>query len=152
VFAIPEIPGWGARASTYRKVTSGPAMVSIKTRQGGQRARLNKRLAATNKTILSLQSKSSLGDCEVRSHRSSKLNLKTKDKDMLKFYVKTSEAVRRLRTDQDGVVSFEYVIVAACIVASVALAFGTSTTAGIGLVLKNAITAIGTAVSTATSA
>jgi Flp pilus assembly pilin Flp len=34
---------------------------------------------------------------------------------MLKLYIKTSEAVRRLRTDNDGVVSFEYVIVAACI-------------------------------------
>ena len=32
---------------------------------------------------------------------------------MLKFYVKTSEAVRRLLADKDGVVSFEYVIVAA---------------------------------------
>jgi pilus assembly protein Flp/PilA len=71
---------------------------------------------------------------------------------MLKYYVKTSEAVKRLRTDQDGVVSFEYVIVAACVVAAVALAFGTSTSSGIGLVLANAITAIGTAVSTATSA
>ena len=30
---------------------------------------------------------------------------------MLKYYV---EAVKRLRTDKDGVVSFEYVIVAAC--------------------------------------
>ena len=44
---------------------------------------------------------------------------------MLKYYVKTSEAVKRLRTDKDGVVSFEYVIVAACIVAVVAAAFGT---------------------------
>ena len=31
--------------------------------------------------------------------------------------VKTTEALKRLRTDKDGVVSFEYVIVAACIVA-----------------------------------
>ena len=36
---------------------------------------------------------------------------------MLKYYVKASEAVRRLRTDKDGVVSFEYVIVAAFVVA-----------------------------------
>ena len=35
---------------------------------------------------------------------------------MLKYYV---EAVKRLSTDKDGVVSFEYVIVAACIVAAV---------------------------------
>ena len=46
---------------------------------------------------------------------------------MLKFYVKASEAVRRLRTDNDGVVSFEYVIVAVCIVVAVIAAFGTGT-------------------------
>ena len=33
---------------------------------------------------------------------------------MLKYYIKTTEALKRLRTDNDGVVSFEYVIVAAC--------------------------------------
>ena len=44
---------------------------------------------------------------------------------MLKYYVKTSEALLRLRTDKDGVVSFEYVIVAACVVAAVVAAFGT---------------------------
>ena len=46
---------------------------------------------------------------------------------MLKYYVKTTEALKRLRTDKDGVVSFEYVIVAACIVAAVVAAFGTGT-------------------------
>ena len=51
---------------------------------------------------------------------------------MLKFYVKTIETLRRLGTDKDGVVSFEYVIVAACIVAAVAAAFGTGTGTGIG--------------------
>ena len=44
---------------------------------------------------------------------------------MLKYYIKTTEALKRLRTDQDGVVSFEYVIVAACIVAAVVAVFGT---------------------------
>ena len=68
---------------------------------------------------------------------------------MLKYYIKTTEALKRLRTDKDGVVSFEYVIVAACIVAAVAAAFGTGTAAGIGLVLNTAITAIGTAVTAA---
>jgi Flp pilus assembly pilin Flp len=61
---------------------------------------------------------------------------------MLKFYVKTSEAVRRLRTDQDGVVSFEYVIVAACIVAAVVAAFGTTSGGAIATALTNAIAAI----------
>jgi pilus assembly protein Flp/PilA len=71
---------------------------------------------------------------------------------MLKYYIKTTEALKRLSTDKDGVVSFEYVIVAACIVAAVAAAFGTTTATGIGKVLSTAITAIGTAVATATSA
>jgi Flp pilus assembly pilin Flp len=35
---------------------------------------------------------------------------------MLKFYTKSKEAVKRLCTDQDGVVSFEYIIVAVCII------------------------------------
>ena len=44
---------------------------------------------------------------------------------MLKYYIKTTEALKNLRSDTAGVVSFEYVIVAACIVAAVAAAFGT---------------------------
>ena len=71
---------------------------------------------------------------------------------MLKYYIKTTEAVKRLTSDQDGVVSFEYVIVAACIVAAVAAAFGTGTTSGIGLALKTAIGDISTAVTTAVTA
>jgi pilus assembly protein Flp/PilA len=71
---------------------------------------------------------------------------------MLKCYVRASDLLTRLREDKDGVVSFEYVIVAACIVAAVAAAFGTSTASGIGQVLTTAITAIGTAVTTAVSA
>ena len=57
--------------------------------------------------------------------------------------------MKRLRADKDGVVSLEYVIVAACIVGAVSLAFGTGTSSGIGLVLKDAIAQISTAVSTA---
>ena len=67
---------------------------------------------------------------------------------MLKIYEATG-ALKRLSTDKDGVVSFEYVIVAACIVAAVIAAFGTTTATGIGQVLNNAITAIGTAVTAA---
>jgi Flp pilus assembly pilin Flp len=44
---------------------------------------------------------------------------------MLKYYVKTCEALKRLRTDKDGVVSVEYVIVAACVVTVVIAAFNT---------------------------
>ena len=61
---------------------------------------------------------------------------------MLKYYVETTEALKRLRTDNDGVVSFEYVIVAACIVAAVTVAFGTDATTGIGKALSDAIAAI----------
>jgi len=35
---------------------------------------------------------------------------------MLKFYTKSKEALKRLCTDHDGVVSFEYIIVATFIV------------------------------------
>ena len=55
---------------------------------------------------------------------------------MLRYYVKTTEALKRLRTDKDGVVSFEYVIVAACIIIAVGAAFGLNG----GGVLKNALT------------
>ena len=53
---------------------------------------------------------------------------------MLKFYVKASDLLERLRTDKDGVVSFEYIIVAACIIGAVAAAFGTGA-GGIGAAL-----------------
>jgi pilus assembly protein Flp/PilA len=65
------------------------------------------------------------------------------------FYVKTCEAVKRLFTDNDGVVSFEYVIVAACIVAAVAAAFGTDATTGIGAALTTAIGKVTAAVTAA---
>ena len=68
---------------------------------------------------------------------------------MLRDCINFVEALKHLRADKNGVVSFEYVIVAACIVAAVAAAFGTGTASGIGLTLTNAITAIGNAVTTA---
>jgi len=58
---------------------------------------------------------------------------------MLKHYI---ESVKRLSTDKDGVVSFEYVIVAACVVAAVVAAFGTGAGGGIATALTNALTAI----------
>jgi pilus assembly protein Flp/PilA len=68
---------------------------------------------------------------------------------MLRFYIQASDLLERLRADVDGVVSFEYVIVAACIVAAVAAAFGTGTASGIGLALKTAIGDISTSVTAA---
>ena len=50
--------------------------------------------------------------------------------------------VMTLAKDQDGVVSFEYVIVASCIVLAVLAAFGTDTTTGVGKALNAAITNI----------
>ena len=61
---------------------------------------------------------------------------------MLKYYIKTTEALKRLRTDKDGVVSFEYVLVAACVVAAVAAAFGTSAGGNIATKLTAAINAV----------
>ena len=66
---------------------------------------------------------------------------------MLKYYIKTTEALNRLRTDNDGVVSFEYVIVAACIIAVVSLGFGTG--GPLQTALTTAITTVGTALTTA---
>ena len=69
---------------------------------------------------------------------------------MLKLYVKATEALHRLRTDKDGVVSFEYVIVAACIIAVVALAFGPN--GPLQGALSNGLNAISTALTTAVGA
>ncbi|MHC6152488.1 hypothetical protein RX327_15680 [Bradyrhizobium sp. BEA-2-5] len=71
---------------------------------------------------------------------------------MLQPYIKIVEGLKRLRSDKNGVVSFEYVIVAACVVAAVAAAFGTSTSTGIGKVLSDSISTISTAVTNAVSA
>jgi hypothetical protein len=65
---------------------------------------------------------------------------------MLKYYVKTTEALKSLRANQDGVVSFEYVVVAACIVGAVMLAFGTGANGAIATALSGAITKIVTAI------
>lgn len=68
---------------------------------------------------------------------------------MLKLYIQAQDAIDSFRRNESGVVSFEYVIVAACIVGAVSLAFGNNATSGIGLVLANSITEIGNAVKTA---
>ena len=68
---------------------------------------------------------------------------------MLDYYVKTTEAFKRLRADQDGVVSFEYIIVAACIIGAVAAAFGTGATGAIGTALSGGIKTITGAFTTA---
>jgi pilus assembly protein Flp/PilA len=57
---------------------------------------------------------------------------------MLKVY----EVLKSLRTDKAGVVSFEYIIVAACIVATVLVVFGSDGNSTIGAGLKAGIDAI----------
>ncbi len=61
---------------------------------------------------------------------------------MLKYYIKTTEALKRLRTDQDGVVSFEYIIVAVCIIGAVSAVFGVGANGAIGQSLTAGILAI----------
>jgi Flp pilus assembly pilin Flp len=65
---------------------------------------------------------------------------------MSKFFVKGREAVRRLVADKDGVISFEYVVLAACIVGVVLLVFGTGNQSVMYNALNNAITTIANAV------
>jgi len=70
---------------------------------------------------------------------------------MLKVYIQATEALKSLRSDQTGVVSFEYIIVAACIIATVALVFTASGNNTISGALSTGIGAITTALSTATT-
>ena len=70
---------------------------------------------------------------------------------MLKYYVKTTEALKRLRTDKDGVVSFEYIIVAFCVVAAVAAVFGIGTGGAIQGALNTAMGNVLSAFTTATT-
>jgi Flp pilus assembly pilin Flp len=60
----------------------------------------------------------------------------------LKYYVKTKEALKHLRADQEGVVSFEYIIVAVCIIGAVSAVFGVGAGGAIGTALQGGITAI----------
>ena len=58
---------------------------------------------------------------------------------MLKNYIET---VKNLSKNEDGVVSFEYVIVAACIIGAVVAAFGTGSGGAIATALSGGITSI----------
>jgi len=69
---------------------------------------------------------------------------------MLRCYVKAANALKdNLRADRDGLVSFEYVIVAALIVTVVAVAFNAAGVASIKNALTAALNALATAVTTA---
>jgi pilus assembly protein Flp/PilA len=67
---------------------------------------------------------------------------------MLRYRVNSTDALKRLGADNDGVVSLEYVIVTAFVVTSVSAAFKTAATASITNALTSAMSKIGNAVST----
>jgi pilus assembly protein Flp/PilA len=69
---------------------------------------------------------------------------------MLKYYIKTTEALKRLPTDEGGVVSFEYIIVAFCVVTAVVAVFGTTAGTGISSALNTAMGHVLSAFSTNT--
>ena len=71
---------------------------------------------------------------------------------MLKYYVKTTEALKGLCADKDGVVSFEYIIVAVCIIGAVSAVFGIGAGGAIGQALTGGINAIVTAFQNAIAA
>jgi Flp pilus assembly pilin Flp len=66
---------------------------------------------------------------------------------MLKVYIKAREAMTRLLTDRDGMVSIEYVIVAACVVFVVVVAFGKN--GPLETALTNGLSSIGSAITSA---
>jgi pilus assembly protein Flp/PilA len=68
---------------------------------------------------------------------------------MLRYRVKSADGLKRLRTDKDGVMSFEYVMVAACVVGSVSAAFGTNAGGPVATALTSVISTISAAISAA---
>jgi pilus assembly protein Flp/PilA len=61
---------------------------------------------------------------------------------MIELYIKARDAFSALRMDKDGVVSMEYVVLAACIVGVVAAVFGGGAGGPLGTALSGAITTI----------
>jgi Flp pilus assembly pilin Flp len=69
---------------------------------------------------------------------------------VIRHYLAPTESLKRLCEDKDGMVSFEYIIVAACVIAAVIAAFGTDATTGIGAALSTGIGKITTAITSIT--
>ena len=61
---------------------------------------------------------------------------------MWKYFVNTKDALNRLRADRAGVASFEYIIVAVSIIATVAVVFGVSGNSGFTDALSAGITRV----------
>ena len=68
---------------------------------------------------------------------------------MLKVYVKATDLIDRLRNDKAGVVSFEYIIVAALVIAAVGAAFASTGTNTIGGALTAGLTKLSASLTTA---
>jgi len=66
-------------------------------------------------------------------------------KEEITVMLKYIETVKRLSTDKDGVVSLEYVIVAACVCAVVIAVYGNGAGGALGGAINTGFTAIGTA-------
>jgi hypothetical protein len=66
---------------------------------------------------------------------------------MLETYFKVLDLLERLRTDKDGTVSWEYILVAALVIVAVGTAFGPGATGPVEVALQNGI---GTIVATFT--
>jgi pilus assembly protein Flp/PilA len=62
---------------------------------------------------------------------------------------KRCDLLKRVVTDEGGIVSFEYVVVAACLVAAVVAAFGTNASGVFATGLTNVLNAIGAAINAA---
>lgn len=68
---------------------------------------------------------------------------------MWRYCGKTSYFLKRLLADEGGVVSFEYVALAFCLVATVLAAFGSHTNGVFATGLANGLSAIGAAITAA---
>lgn len=68
---------------------------------------------------------------------------------MLSVYIKATETLKQLRADARGVVSFEYIIVAACIIATVSAVFLSTGSTGIIGALNTGVGKVATALGNA---
>jgi pilus assembly protein Flp/PilA len=68
---------------------------------------------------------------------------------MLRHFAEIADALRRLRKDRDGVISFEYVIVAIVVISTAGLVFNANTGGLIQGALATALNSIATAVTAA---
>jgi pilus assembly protein Flp/PilA len=64
---------------------------------------------------------------------------------MLKYYIKVTEGFKNLCEDNKGVVSFEYIIVACCVIGAVGLVFGGTGITSISGMLSTGLGKISTA-------